>query len=302
VEGAPARFTVRTTDPAGRWKKQWTDGFGDLVKVTEPKPAGGEYETHYTYTALGALKTVTMTRDGYKNSAPGQYTQARTFIYNADGSLHQTIFPETGTTTYTYSNGKVATQTDALGRMRKQVYTGGRLSRIERYYGGVERVSERTDFTYDAYGRTRTAAYGTDRGRMTETFDYFASGQLQAKTLALPWGGSLRAEFVYDAEGRPTRTTYPKGETLYVKYDAADRQNELWKTMPAPSLDELQASVAYDGRGLMTTMTRPDGWQQTWGYNEGGLMTSHGVGLVLLCIPACSAATAHVRPVFVKPG
>ena len=204
VEGTPARTTAKVTDAAGRWKKQWTDGFGELVRVTESKPGGGEYTTDYTYTALGALKTVTTTRDGYKNSVPGQYTQTRTFVYSTDGSLYQTIFPETGTTTYTYAGGRVETQTDSLGRMRKWVYTSGRLTRIERYYAGVERVAERTELTYDAHGRTRTAAYGNGlAGRITETYDYFGSGQLQAKTMALPWGGELKAEFTYDAEGRP---------------------------------------------------------------------------------------------------
>ena len=98
---------------------------------------------------------------------------------------------------------------------------------------------------------------------MTETYDYFGPGPLQAKTMALPWGGELKAEFTYDAEGRPHTTKYPNGETLYLKYDAADRSNELWKDLP--SLDELQATVSYDWRGLTTQMTRPDGWQQTWG-------------------------------------
>jgi YD repeat-containing protein len=276
VEGAPLRSTVQVTDPAGRWKKQWTDGFGQLVRVTEPKPGGGEYVSDYTYTALGKLKTVTMARDGYKNSVPAQYTQTRTFVYDGYGSLTQTIFPESGTATYTYANGRMETQTDALGRMRKWVYESGRLTRIERYYAGVERTAERTEITYDAYGRTRTAAYGSDRGRITETYDYFASGQLQAKTMS-GWIGQLKAEFSYDAEGRPYSVKYPKGDTLYLKYNEADRPKELWKTMPAPSLDELQASAGYDWRGLMTSMTRPDGWQQTWGYNDGGLMTSHMV-------------------------
>jgi YD repeat-containing protein len=163
--------------------------------------------------------------------------------------------------------------------MRKWVYTNGRLTRIERHYGGVERVAERTEVTYDAYGRMRTVTYGGQyTPGVTETYDYFPSGQLQAKTMAV-FGGQLKAEFGYDAEGRLVTTKYPKGETVYLKYNAADRPNELWKTMAAPDPDQLQASVTYDWRGLLATMTKPDGWQQTWGYNEGGLLTSHGVGL-----------------------
>jgi YD repeat-containing protein len=48
------------------------------------------------------------------------------------------------------------------------------------------------------------------------------------------YGGQLRAEFGYDSGGRPVSVKYPSGDSLYVKYDAADRPNELWKTMPAP--------------------------------------------------------------------
>jgi hypothetical protein len=182
VEGTPARATVRITDPAGRWKKQWSDGFGELVKVTEPKPGGGEYTTDYTYTAPGALKTVTMTRDGYKNpQGPGQYTQTRRFFYNADGSLQRTEFPETGTTTYTYAGGRVETQTDAANRMRKWVYTNGRLTRIERYYAGVESVAERTEITYDQYGRTQTVTYGGPGGGRRRPMNISPPGSCRPK-------------------------------------------------------------------------------------------------------------------------
>jgi YD repeat-containing protein len=111
------RAAVLVTDPAGRWKKSLSDGFGELVEVKEPRPGGGEYSTTYTYSALGKLRTVTMPRDGV--------TQTRTFEYNVGGSLCRTIFPETGTTTYSYVGGRLSTQTDAVGRMRKWVYETG---------------------------------------------------------------------------------------------------------------------------------------------------------------------------------
>ena len=57
--------TVKITDPAGRWKKYTMDGFGKLVKVEEPKPAGGTYLTNYTYSQYNKLVTVSMMRDGY---------------------------------------------------------------------------------------------------------------------------------------------------------------------------------------------------------------------------------------------
>ena len=73
--------TVKVTDPAGRWKKYEMDGFGNLVKVTEPKPVSGEYETTYVYSALNELKTVTMTRDGYTAGDSGDdHTDAAVYV------------------------------------------------------------------------------------------------------------------------------------------------------------------------------------------------------------------------------
>ncbi|MFN7173089.1 MAG: RHS repeat domain-containing protein, partial [Fimbriimonadaceae bacterium] len=38
------------TDAAGKWKKFTLNAFGNLVKVTEPNPAGGaDFETFYAY-------------------------------------------------------------------------------------------------------------------------------------------------------------------------------------------------------------------------------------------------------------
>jgi hypothetical protein len=63
----------------------------------------------------------------------------------------------------------------------------------------------------------------------------------------------------YDAEGRTHTLKYPKDGTFILGYDAADRPVHLHKDTAPPEQDELQATVTYDWRGLMTEMTRPDG-------------------------------------------
>ena len=64
--------TVKVTDPAGKWKKYAMDAMGNLVKVTEPDPAGGaNVESTYAYNLRSQLSTVTMPRGGT--------TQVRTF-------------------------------------------------------------------------------------------------------------------------------------------------------------------------------------------------------------------------------
>jgi hypothetical protein len=40
---------VTVTDAAGKWKTHTTNAMGELVKVVEPNPAGGTWETNYTY-------------------------------------------------------------------------------------------------------------------------------------------------------------------------------------------------------------------------------------------------------------
>ena len=128
--------TVKVTDPAGRWKKYTMDGFGNLVKVEEPKPAGGTYITNYTYNQYNKLLTVSMTRDGYNGNTATTITQTRTFVYDAAQRLQSTTFPETpGSTTYAYNtDGTLLTKTDYKGVRKyfysaaKQLSPGGEIS------------------------------------------------------------------------------------------------------------------------------------------------------------------------------
>jgi YD repeat-containing protein len=85
---------VLVTDAAGKWKRFTVDVFGNLVKVTEPRPGGGTYLTHYSYSWRNQLLTVSMPRDGT--------TQARTFGYDDWGRMTSATQPENGTTTYVY--------------------------------------------------------------------------------------------------------------------------------------------------------------------------------------------------------
>ena len=119
---------MTVTDPAGKWKQFESDVDGHLVKVTEPNPAGGTWDTTYTYSDLGQLLTVIMTRGGV--------TQTRTWTYDSlkRERLTSVTHPESGTTTFTYNNdGTVATKTDQRGQKLVYEYlpdSNGRLLRI----------------------------------------------------------------------------------------------------------------------------------------------------------------------------
>src|SRR5713226_890189 len=55
--------TTTIADPAGKWKKQTVDVFGNIKQVNEPNPAGGaDYVISYTYDPLNRLTLVTMPR------------------------------------------------------------------------------------------------------------------------------------------------------------------------------------------------------------------------------------------------
>ena len=72
------------TSPAGKWKSQEVDAAGNLVKVTEPNPAGGTWDTVYVYNDRNMPLTVTMVRPSG--------TQVRSFTYsNAGQTLTATI-------------------------------------------------------------------------------------------------------------------------------------------------------------------------------------------------------------------
>jgi YD repeat-containing protein len=125
---------------------------GHLVKVTEPNPEGGLLDTTYTYSELGQLLTVNMTRGGV--------TQTRTWAYDADKRerLVSVTHPESGTTLFSYNNdGTVAEKTDA--KMQKLVYeydadANGRLKLVKRLLaGGNEDICQRVTPSIARSGR-----------------------------------------------------------------------------------------------------------------------------------------------------
>ncbi len=56
--------TATITDPAGKWKQQVSDVFGNLKTVNEPNPAGGNFSSSYTYDVMNHLTQVSM-QPGY---------------------------------------------------------------------------------------------------------------------------------------------------------------------------------------------------------------------------------------------
>jgi RHS repeat-associated protein len=127
------------TDQAGKSRKSVTDALGRLLQVFED-PSGLNYETDYSYDALGNLLTVNQ-KGGSTNSANWR---TRTFTYNSLSQLLTANNPESGTITYSYdNNGNIATKVapapnqtgsatvtttysyDALNRLTQKSYSDG---------------------------------------------------------------------------------------------------------------------------------------------------------------------------------
>jgi RHS repeat-associated protein len=94
-------------DQAGKARKSCSDGLGRLTQAFED-PSSLNYETDYTYDALGNLLTVNQ-KGGDPNSANWR---TRTFTYNSLSQLLSATNPESGAITYTYDNvGNVLSKT-----------------------------------------------------------------------------------------------------------------------------------------------------------------------------------------------
>src|SRR5262249_27058399 len=109
------------TNQAGKKRRSVTDALGRLIKVIEA-PDELNYETIYSYDALGNLRQVT------------QGAQTRAFVYDSFSRVISATNPESGPVNYAYdANGNIIEKTDARG--------------------------VKTTVTYDALNRATSKAY-----------------------------------------------------------------------------------------------------------------------------------------------
>jgi RHS repeat-associated protein len=264
---------VTVTDPAGKWKRFESDVEGHLVKVTEPNPEGGLLETTYTYSDLGQLLTVNMTRGGV--------TQTRTWTYHADKRerLMSVTHPESGTTLFSYNNdGTVAEKRDA--KLQKLVYeydadANGRLKLVKRLLaGGSEDICQRVRYYYDtqpfaagftqnANGRVAAVETGCEAvapGRLIEMYSYTPAGAVTKKRLRVTRDtGTVDRDFVYGygADGKLATVLYPGASVPFTyTYDLMDRPTKMTGPSPANpgTVVDHAKDVEYGAAGQVTAM------------------------------------------------
>jgi RHS repeat-associated protein len=266
--GVPTTFSysgnsVKTTDPAGRWKKVVRNASGKIKSVVMPDASGtSQLETQYSYNVLGKLTSVAMPR--------AKATQKRSFAYDAGGRVVMKHHAESGPKTSVYNpDGTLASMTDAKGQ--KHVYTRDaykRITSVTRFNAKGEpqpndsysyyRDTNPFDpaFSQNTQGRLAAVQWGSADslpGLMTEMYSYTVSGQMTAKRLRLNRGGQqadLELHVSYDGEGRVASVTYPSGDpSLTYTYDSMGRLNGV-----STASDAVVKDVAYDALGNLTSM------------------------------------------------
>lgn len=289
------------TDEAGQARKSCVDGLGRLTGVWE-NPVGLNYETDYTYDALGNLTGVNQKGSNNANA------RVRAFVYDSLSRLTSATNPESGVITYTYdATGNVLTKTapapnqtgtatvittyayDSLNRVTSVTYSDGITP--ANYYrydvapsgitANLTNVVGRLVWSYNAYG-------GGTSGKATAAyFSYDAMGRTIREWEQTPSVSPNGAWFCtsYDLAGNlisinpPGQVIFggatgcdPAGKTISYNYDSAGRitsVNSNFSDAQHPAtLYSVDASVGYVPDGSIRKATFGNGLTETHAYNQ----------------------------------
>jgi RHS repeat-associated protein len=289
------------TDEAGKSRKSCVDGLGRIKSVWED-PSGVNYETDYSYDALG---NVTGVNQKGSNSATAR---VRSFVYNSLSQLTSTTNPESGTISYMYdADGDVVTKTAPAPNQ-----TGGATVTTTRNYDALNRITSITYsdgttpanyYRYDVAPPSGTANLTNLVGRVVTSSNQYGGGTS---------GKATATYYSYDAMGRVIReweqtpsdspngawvcATYdlagnlasinppgqvifggatgcdPTGRIISYAHDAADRLTTMTSSVadaqhPA-TLFSVDGSVGYFPNGSMRKATFGNGITETHAYNQ----------------------------------
>jgi RHS repeat-associated protein len=281
-----------TTDIAGDVSS--FDAAGQLVSVTE---ADGQ-ATSFNYSSLGQLDSVT-----YPNKDVLSYT------YTANGMVASATDPVGRVVSYTYdSTGLRLSSVTSEGQTITYTWTGGTNPATENDLASAtlpSGISER--YAYDSTGRSTTVTQG-DGTPVTSTV-YNADGSQtttapngapttfwldaadQVAKVEGPSGQSISysrnanetpaqidvngatVSTTYDAQGNPTSTVDPLGNTTELAY----RSSPTALTSVIDPLGHL-SGFTLNSAGEPTGVTYPDGTSATATYNDAGEPTANTDG------------------------
>jgi RHS repeat-associated protein len=257
-----------STDEAGHWRRNVTDGLGRLIEVDEPSSPsssgsacagafGPAWVTSYAYDALGDLTSV---------SQGG--SRSRTFIYDSLGRLTSATNPETGTSTYTYdADSDVSTRLDARGITTTYSWDALNRETGETYSNGDPTLT----FAYDqssclaagtCYNVGRRTGMTDVGGGTSWAYDQMGNVILQQRDT---YGLTGKTVYVRNLNGSVSTLTDPSGSKLAYYYNTA--------AQPAAVSDVTNgityaSNASYTPSGSLMTLSLGTLYNSTWIYNS----------------------------------
>jgi RHS repeat-associated protein len=231
---------VTTADEAVKARKSCSDGLGRLTQVFEG-PNSLNYETDYTYDALGNLLTVNQ-KGGDPNSANWR---TRTFTYNSLSQLLSANNPESGNIAYTYDNaGNVLSKTSPAPN---QANSG---------------VTQTISYCYDQLNRITGKQYSQQACPLTSPAASYFYDQTSYNGLTIANG-----------IGKRTGMSDGSGATAW-SYDIT--ANVGWKTTEARTINSLTKNIVTQSNldGSLASVTYPSTRAVTFTVGTAGRLLS----------------------------
>ncbi len=282
----PALTYVHATDPNNRITKQGYDAFGRLVESTDVDG----HTTAYGYTN-GLLTSITDANgnvttydyDAFRRLSKTTFPDGKIEFYEhfADGKLQAKTDRKGVRTTYSYDPfGRMVQQTTGT-QSRGFNYLGQKLTLISDSYGGT---SDSITYTYDPKSflpltERQGVGVNTVRGTVDYTWEtntdllksykitdgdappgdtqtveygYFADHSVAD----IQWSrGPGTYRYAYDANGQPTRITFPNGQRRNFTYDNQGRLTQISNLLGSANLATFDYEYDKDNdTGLFTVL------------------------------------------------
>lgn len=237
--GTTPHYLDHVLDPSGRVVARISYTGGRVSGLTDAQ----DNTTGLSYDLSTLSETVT------PPSVDGNPSQPTKVTYDALGDVISTTDALDHTTTATYDDAKLKTQTQSVGDQT--------LTTSYTYYpdGLVRTVTDPagylTSFTYNAFGQPETITNGT--GDPT-TLGYDGNGNLVATTTP----GGVATSSTYFPDGQVHTSTTPDGTTIYAYYAAGETGGIPGAMKRVTDVRGVTTTYIYDANGNQLTS------QWTW--------------------------------------
>lgn len=310
--GVAHSYTTYVTNPAGFYgwaASTYLAGGLEQTTFAYAKDSAGNLLTTIT-NPLGYVETQTYNPGGYLTHISGSAVQTcgatvsgRT--YDNNGHLAGEVDNNTNTHAYIYTDkGQLQTETEAYGtpQARTTDYVWDPNVLLNRLLSVTVEGFRKTTYTYNAQNRlasvavTNLTSNGSANQTLTTTYSYalYGNGMVQTMWITHPsQNGSAVDTYSYDSLGNLTSLTNgvgqttqyrwynglgqvgnilgPNGDSTNYTYDARGR---VLTKITYPNGSAATWTYAYDGFGLLASLSAPDGQVTTWNRDPASMRVS----------------------------